>query len=478
MANVKEFWVSSLEEELSKIIQAYKTESVGRPFKIIGGSPVFSEHAVFYVNSVSMIRRLIIRNHLLPDECNIICSKSDSRTASKVKGIRHSLIPEDSEFTIGRIPLEGEPHKKFTFCTSTTYLGADFYHPDGMTYVASDANIQSLVVDIRLDLPQILGRQRLETNPWKNDCIIFYKTLAKDKIISRENFEKNMAEKRRKTLVNLQDYSNMSDETIEYYVKGIESSYGLVDINQRMTQEKKKELKDRGIGGNTISYLGLRTVTVPNPDPKGKPIKKKEVVYNHFLETAERRAWEVSQVDYRTDVSVTRSISDLDGVEVEKFTPEDEALFQKLKETICSITRFDDKLRTYCEAREAAKSNDSLTRRILNYYKGQDLENLYSYFGLEGCRANSFRAGELKKILQDDIKVDVIRNNIYNDLKLKETYSLKSIKEYLANLYIRLGINKTAKASDLEYYYEVKEKLVFDSISRKRVRSYQLIAYK
>ncbi len=484
-ANVKEYWVSSLEDELSKIIKLYKTQSVSRPFKTIDGMPVFSNHAIFYVNSVNMIRRLIIHNHLTPDECNIICSKSDPKTAAKVKAIKHSLVPPGSEFSVGRVPLEGEPHKMFTFCTSTAYLGADFYHTDGMSYVASDANVLSLVVDIRLDLPQILGRQRLETNPWKNDCIIFYKTLSPDKMISEENFKKWTLEKKENSIGCLKDFENLeTEESVTYYIKGVLASYEKLELKDRnsLTDEEKKRLQNFEIGGNTKSYLGVKTYYVqvddPNEPGKKKSIKKKTLVYNYFLETAERRAWEVSQVDYRSDVSVTRSIADLDNIVVTHYTPEDVELAQKLIDTIKSIPRFDDKLKTYCEAREAAKGNEGLTKRILDYYKGQDLENLYSYFGLEGCRANSFEAAELKKILNDDIKGDLVRQNLYKDIKLKEVYSLKSLKEYLRDLYTRLGMNKTPKASDILEYFEVREKKVTDSTTKKRVPCYQIISIK
>lgn len=58
----------------------------------------------------------------------------------------------------------------FTFCTRTVYLGADFYSLCARSFIFSDSNIDSLAVDISEDLPQILGRQRLFDNPWKNSA--------------------------------------------------------------------------------------------------------------------------------------------------------------------------------------------------------------------------------------------------------------------------------------------------------------------
>ena len=75
----------------------------------------------------------------------------------------------------------------FTLCTRTVYLGADFYSTNAKSYIFSDANIDSLSVDITIDLPQILGRQRLETNPWKNRADLYYKTIGDRKMDIYEN---------------------------------------------------------------------------------------------------------------------------------------------------------------------------------------------------------------------------------------------------------------------------------------------------
>ena len=76
----------------------------------------------------------------------------------------------------------------FTFCTRTVYLGADFYSTNARTVVLSDANIDTLSVDISLDLPQILGRQRLEINPWKNSALMYVKcTDLKHKTTKEDN---------------------------------------------------------------------------------------------------------------------------------------------------------------------------------------------------------------------------------------------------------------------------------------------------
>ena len=70
----------------------------------------------------------------------------------------------------------------FTFCTRTVYLGADFYSTNARSFIFSDANIDCLSVDISMDLEQILGRQRLIENPWKDYAKVFIRTLSKKNI--------------------------------------------------------------------------------------------------------------------------------------------------------------------------------------------------------------------------------------------------------------------------------------------------------
>ncbi len=74
----------------------------------------------------------------------------------------------------------------FTFCTRTVYLGADFYSECARSFIFSDSNIDTLAVDISDDLPQILGRQRLFENPWKNDAVFYYRSICDYRKISQE----------------------------------------------------------------------------------------------------------------------------------------------------------------------------------------------------------------------------------------------------------------------------------------------------
>lgn len=153
---------------------------------------VESKEVVFYVNSVANITNLIKRAKLKPDQVNILVAD----TPDNSKKIKKRL---GRKFNIGRVPLRNEPRKMFTFCTRTVYLGADFYSDNAQTVVLSDANLETLAVDISLDLPQILGRQRLRENPWKDEATVYFRHLLDKNKINEKSFDERIDWKLKKT---------------------------------------------------------------------------------------------------------------------------------------------------------------------------------------------------------------------------------------------------------------------------------------
>ena len=99
------------------------------------GNPVevVSKEAILYVNSVKHIYGIIKKCGLKPDQVNILCSNTEDNLKTIQKAI-------GKKFTIGTVPLKGESHKMFTFCTRTVYLGADFYSTCAKSYIFSDSN--------------------------------------------------------------------------------------------------------------------------------------------------------------------------------------------------------------------------------------------------------------------------------------------------------------------------------------------------
>ena len=161
-----------------------------------------SRELVVYVNSVKNICDLIKKCKLRPDNTNVLCSN----TPENQKKIRKAFgLGRGQEGGIGEVPRKGDPHKMFTLCTRTVYLGADFYSTCARSLILSDANVDCLAVDITLDLPQILGRQRLLENPWKNRAELYFKSTVKEE--SLEELVARIKSKKEKTNQLLSIYS-------------------------------------------------------------------------------------------------------------------------------------------------------------------------------------------------------------------------------------------------------------------------------
>ena len=97
---------------------------------------VKSTECVIFLNSVTNIANIVHQTGLQPEEVNIIIANTeDNQTIVRDIG---------KGFSIGTIPLEGEPHKMFTFCTSTAFAGCDFYSECASTFVIRDIQLMAM----------------------------------------------------------------------------------------------------------------------------------------------------------------------------------------------------------------------------------------------------------------------------------------------------------------------------------------------
>ena len=112
-------------------------------------------------NSVSAISNIIESTGLTSDDVTVICADNEINKL-KLKGL-----------PVGKVQ---EKNKIFTFCTKTTFYGADFYSDAGLAIIVSDGNAKSSLLDIATDITQIAGRIRTKENPFKNIILHIYNT--------------------------------------------------------------------------------------------------------------------------------------------------------------------------------------------------------------------------------------------------------------------------------------------------------------
>ena len=388
-----------------------------------------SKEAVFYVNSVNNITSIVKRSKLTPDQVNILVAN----TPDNVKKIQKSL---GKKFNIGTVPLRDEPRKMFTFCTRTVYLGADFYSDNARSFVVSDANIDTLAVDITLDLPQILGRQRLKENPWRNEATLFFKSIKDANKKPEEVFNKKIADKEKDSnnLLSAFDKCN-SDEQ-----KSLSERYQ--DIAKLMNYKKDYVAVNKTFVGGSVKL-------VP--------------VFNNLVKVSEMRAYEMQQTDYASRFTVFNELKKVGTADV------DNEVVREFLSNYDSLKSNKDKLRYLCEHYHLPEFDV-----ILSNISTKRFDEYINVLGVEVCKSVGYKIEELnKKLSIQSFDKSIIREKVLVMFEIDKSYSKANIKSILSDLYKELGYKATAKANDLGEYFDIKSCLM--SEGDKRVNGFKIL---
>ena len=93
----------------------------------------------------------------------------------------------------------------------------------------------------------------------------------------------------------------------------------------------------------------------------------------------------------------------------------------------------------------------------LTYYLLNVEDWVYLSLGKERIKALGYNSTKINKELENTtVDKDILKQAIYEEFKTGDRITKSVIKERLSNLYNRLNLNKTAKAIDLEEWFEVK----------------------
>ena len=405
----------SVYTEVKPIIKSYlKGKFEYRYVKKEDGSveKIESKEAVFYVNSVNNITSIIKRAGLTPEQVNILVAN----TPENVNKVHKRL---GRKFDIGTVPLRDEPRKMFTFCTRTVYLGADFYSDNARSFVVSDANIDTLAVDISLDLPQILGRQRLIENPWRNEATLFFKSIKGANKKPEEEFNKKIAEKTEKT-------------------EGLLGVFGKSNPNEQKYLSEVFQDNAR-YGHYKKNYVAVNKVFIAGG-------VKLVPVFNNLVKVAELRAYEMQQTDYANRFTVFSVIKKIGTANI------DNEVVEGVLNKIESINGRREKFKYLCEQSELQEFNI-----IVDNVRFKRFKEYINVLGVDRCKAMSYKFGDMDKELNvRSFDKDKLRDKIYEIFKVGMSYTKSGIKSTLADLYKNLDYRATAKASDLKNYFDVK----------------------
>jgi hypothetical protein len=451
------FTTGSLNEEAKKVIQKYKDGKFETRLSEKTGEFIESKEAVLFFNSVKGLCQVIKTNMLHTDQVNIICAKTTDNE-NKIRSafndvlkketedlMKHPKVPKEYE-VIGKIPTKGETHKMFTLCTRTVYLGADFYSTNAQTFIFSDSNIDSLSVDISMDLEQILGRQRLKENPWKNSATLFVKTTSKKHIRTKEEFNERLSEKIGKTDSLLDSYSQVLER----------NKFDLAENLYKVA--KTYHYKD--------DYVSVTVVKDWETDKIVDLIPK----FNNLMLVSEKRAFDVQQVDYKDRFSVFSAI-DKKGID---------SVTEKACELACEFNELGDSNKKLSML-VGLENLDGITEHDINSFLEliqPKYKEYYTVMGPKFIKQFSCKEAEIKrewaKLKSNDGIKDKVDSEVYKIFEIGKRYTKSGIKDTLNKLYERLNYGKKAKSTDIDLYFEVKV-VKFQDSTGKWVNGFELI---
>ena len=407
----------SVSKLCSELISLYK-EGKGKA-TMVDGKEFRAKEAVFYINDVSIIKSVIKKNNLKADEVNIICS-AKSENIKKLKE-----LPKDTgdNFKIGEIPGKGKPHKMFTFCTSTVYVGADFYSTNAYSYIFANPLIKSMTVDVSVDLQQIIGRQRLDENPFRNSATLYFNTRKQK--VTKEELEETIKEKKESTQKQIDNFNAVPNKAEQL----------------RMMESNIKQQ------GHQEHYCCILKDANDNM----------MIVENELIEISERRAWEVTNKIYNQDWSMYAALKA--GATVTKSSDSNDPEIQKIFKEWKSDNIFQRKAKLFCELYDKSPALlDGCT------FIEEKFRKYYEALGRDGFEALHWREDNIKKALEptpfDKLPKDKIAAELIKALRLGEKYTKSDIKDMLTSIYKQLGIAGNPSASDVSEYLTCSDKTI------------------
>ena len=378
------------------------------PSVYVNGERIYSKECVIFLNSVNNIVKIIKQTELNPEEVNIIVGNSDDND--------RQIARIGEGFKRGRIPLKGETHKKFTFCTSTAYAGCDFYSTNAATFVISDCNRPNTAVDIATELVQIAGRQRLACNPFRQFLTFVYNVNAEE--VEQETFNEHLCRKVNVTLDEIRDNNNAGEAL------------------------RAKRIKDFRRIPDNVKYQDSYTMY---DEQKG------EFVFNRLAYVNEQYCFDVQKFNYQNGVIVKKLLQDSSFDVSENQTY---AVYQEQLKHLIKKEPFVDRMQAYCEYRAKQGLIVNLAMSTLES-KYPELRYYYEALGADRIKALNYKEKKLLNEIHIMKTKNKIRHELHGIIHIGDRILTTDIQQTLHDVYDRLGIDKSPKAADLNEFFEI-----------------------
>ena len=351
-----------------------------------------SYEAFFFINSVTDIAAILKHCNLSNDEVKIVCANNEPNRA-KLSG-----------YTISNSRSE---NKMFTFITSKSFEGADYFSETGLCFVVSNSRNRNTLLDISTDIYQIAGRIRTESNPFRNKLVHIFNTTGKRKL----NLE-----------ITYEEYKQVIEEQIE-------GAKALIEV----ANTKAKNVAERIIKDEYI-------------------VKDDDGVYqlNDMLIKLDLMNYKIEQQIYKTGVTLRKAYNS-DG------TLTTDINYEKLDEAVtqaCKKLSFKEAFLRYVELKQSFDFGNQANEIV----RIQPLVvDAYNKLGVDKVRSLRYSKSaiqkELAKLDDTNSQDEKVRMLLEETVTCPNIYTCPQLQKIIANAYDIVGISKKAKASDIDHWY-------------------------
>ncbi len=380
--------------------------------KIINDTRVFSKEVVFFLNEVKTICQIIRENSLDPNEVNVLCSLSNRYVKDlNSLGVHIGELATDRNNPVNRI---------FTFATRASFEGVDFYSNSAFTYIFCDGMLDWNRNDLIIDVPQILGRQRLASNPFWKDAVLYYR-----------------ADSRRDSLAAQAKIMRKEKATRQWIGK-----YNSCD------QQTKLMLKD-GIDKRSDQSRYADDYVEFVDDKNGGFLVKE----NYLVKCTEIRDWQLSTFVYNNPLSIVKAIADETSINVTSGigynSQSGSTALDKFVHDFFKSKTFPEKMRIYAEMRmqHPECTNDLYQNTFIDYRFHQ----CYNILGANRLRALCYRKKDIMDAASQELQFKCIAEKCKSAFP-PGNYRIPDIKATLQKIYDDIGYRAIAKAKDIAKY--------------------------
>ena len=391
----------------ANIINAYKNDG----YVTVG--ELKSYEAFFFINSVTDIAAILQYCNLSRDEVKIVCADTESN--------RKKLAGYD-------ISNSRSENKRFTFITSKSFEGADYFSESAICYVVSNSSNSNTLLDISTDIYQIAGRIRTATNPFRDMIVHIFNTTGKRDLDLEISYE---------------------DMVVKTY-EDLEGAKEIIELVNKSDKARKSAEK----------FLNKEYV-----------MKDEDGSYyiNDMLIKLDLFTFKLEQSIYKNGISIMKSYNQNGMITT---NPE----YEKLEGVISSKSKkltFKEAFTKYAEL----KANPlMISNEIENLIKIQPLiKDAYNLLGVD--RVKSLR------YIKKDIQAAIINLDADKSKENKAALILKdrvsvgfntttALQSAIAEAYSTVELDRTVKASEIEKYFDCKATV--KRIDGKPTRGYEI----